>query len=73
MKLLNMAPKKLGVEEDMSKKAGGASSLRRLGGAAKHVALSTVVAYADGRICRLIPNVLVRRVVSAFLLSLVDS
>ena len=72
IKLLKMAPKKFGLEEK-EKKAHQASSISRLGGAARHVAFSTVVAYADGRICRLIPNVLVRRVVSAFMLSLIDS
>lgn len=33
---------------------------------------SGVVAYLDGRLCRRIPNAVVRRIVSGFLLSLLD-
>lgn len=37
-----------------------------------HVLLSSVVAFLDGRLCRHIPNPLVRRIVSGFLLSFVE-
>lgn len=35
--------------------------------------LSGVVAYIDGRLCRYIPNHIARRIVSGFLLTLLDS
>lgn len=35
--------------------------------------LSSIVAYVDGRLCRSIPNPLVRRIVSGFLLSFFET
>ena len=36
-------------------------------------ALSALVAYVDGRLCRCIPNPVARRIVSGFLLSFLDN
>jgi hypothetical protein len=47
-------------------------TLPRVKHAATNFVLSSAVAYLDGRLCRHIPNTLVRRIVSGFLLSFVE-
>jgi hypothetical protein len=46
--------------------------LPRVRHAATNFVLSSGLAYLDGRLCRHIPNTLVRRIVSGFLLSFVE-
>lgn len=47
-------------------------ALPRVTRAVRNFVLSSGVAYLDGRLCRHIPNTLVRRIVSGFLLSFVE-
>lgn len=58
------------VEEEPTQPQEG--MLPRVRHAAANFVLSSGLAYLDGRLCRHIPNTLVRRIVSGFLLSFVE-
>ena len=60
------------VEEEEPQAQQQEGMLPRVRHAATNFVLSSGLAYLDGRLCRHIPNTLVRRIVSGFLLSFVE-
>nr|CAB3462488.1 unnamed protein product [Digitaria exilis] len=60
-------------EGDSSSSGGGVLSKRSRVWTVGRFAVSGMVAYVDGRLCRHIPNPIARRIVSGFLLSFIES
>lgn len=58
-------------EEHKPKKEGGGNIRSIIRKGAFHLALSSALAWVDGRLCRRIPNPFMRKIVSAFILSFV--
>jgi hypothetical protein len=58
-------------KEEKTKKEGGGNIRSIVQKGALHLALSSGLAWIDGRLCRRIPNSFARKIVSAFILSFV--
>lgn len=66
-------PAEVEGEGDPSASSGGVLSNRNRLWTVGRFAVSGLVAYVDGRLCRHIPNPIARRIVSGFLLSFIES
>jgi hypothetical protein len=66
-------PARVEGEGDPASSSGGVLSNRGRLWTVGRFAVSALVAYVDGRLCRHIPNPIARRIVSGFLLSFIES